>query len=73
MVTGAATSWLLVKQAAALAGVSQTASATSGLPLALMPALVEDQRKPRGRVELDAFIEVKSINRYEENRQRQRL
>jgi len=48
-VTGAATTWLRVKSAAALAPPSQTASATSGLPEAFMPAVVEDQRKPRGR------------------------
>jgi hypothetical protein len=48
MVSGAATSWFEVNIAAAIAGVSATANATSGLPLALMPAMAEDQRKPRG-------------------------
>src|SRR5215469_3158364 len=47
--TGAATTWLLVNIAATLAPPSHTASATSGLPEALMPAVTADQRKPRGR------------------------
>ena len=42
MVTGAATTWLRVNRAAAVAPPVQMARATSGLPLALMPALTED-------------------------------
>jgi hypothetical protein len=49
-ITGAATTWLLVNIAAALAPPSHTASATSGLPEALMPAVTADQRNPSGRV-----------------------
>jgi hypothetical protein len=56
-VMGAATSWLLVNMAAAGAGVSQTAMATSGVPEALRPAVAEDQRKPRGR--LMSLIEIR--------------
>jgi hypothetical protein len=41
-VIGAATTWLLVNIAAATAPPSQYASATSGLPLALMPAVTDD-------------------------------
>jgi hypothetical protein len=59
MVTGAATTWLAVKSAAAVAPVSQTARATSGLPLVLMPAVTEDQRKPRGRVVVSSIIDYK--------------
>ena len=40
-ITGAATTWLAVNRAAALAPEGQTASATSGLPLVLMPAVAE--------------------------------
>jgi hypothetical protein len=47
--TGAATTWLLVNIAAAFAPPSHTASATSGLPEALRPAVTADQRKPSGR------------------------
>ena len=68
---GAAATWLEVKLAAAVAPESQWAWATSGLPLALMPALTADQRKPRGRVGT-VLIEVKSINCVEENGRRQR-
>ena len=47
--TGAATTRLRVNMAAALAPSGASASATSLRPLALMPALVADQRNPRGR------------------------
>ena len=40
--TGAASTWLLVNIAAALAPPPHTARATSGLPLALIPAVAED-------------------------------
>jgi hypothetical protein len=39
---GAATSWFDVNMTAAPEGASHTASATSGLPLALMPAFADD-------------------------------
>ena len=46
--TGAAIARLVVKTAAACAGASETSSARSRLPLALMPALTPAARKPRG-------------------------
>src|SRR5579864_737825 len=47
-VTGAATTWLRVKTAAADAPSGISARATSGLPLALIPAVAEEKRKPWG-------------------------
>ncbi len=48
--TGAATTWFEVNMAAALAPVGQRASARSGLPLALIPAVADAHWKPRGRL-----------------------
>ena len=48
--TGAACARLVVKTAAAVAGVSETSSARSSAPLALMPALTPAARNPRGVV-----------------------
>ena len=48
--TGAAGARLVVKTAAACAGASETSSARSSPPLALMPALTPAARKPRGAV-----------------------
>ena len=48
--TGAASARLVVNTAAACAGPSQTSSARSSPPLALMPALTPAARKPRGVV-----------------------
>src|SRR6202012_4911172 len=57
---GAATTWLLVNMAATFAPPSHTASATSGLPEALSPAVTADQRKPSGR---GCAVEVLLTNR----------
>ncbi len=57
-VTGAATSWLLVNIAAALAPLGATATARSSLPLALIPALTAPHWKPSGSVEEDSFVRV---------------
>src|SRR5207247_10359660 len=46
---GAAVTRFLVKSAAALVGRSARMSARSGLPLALMPAVTEENLKPLGR------------------------
>src|SRR5262249_19782088 len=48
--TGAALALLVVKTAAACAGASETSSARSARPLALMPALIPAARNPRGTV-----------------------
>jgi len=48
--TGAACARLMVKTAAAVAGVSDTRSARSNPPLALMPALTPEARNPCGVV-----------------------
>jgi hypothetical protein len=45
---GAATTRLPVNMAAALADLSATATAKSGLPLGLIPAFTAAKRKPRG-------------------------
>ena len=45
--TGAASTLLVVKTAAASAGASATSSMRSGLPLGLMPALTPAARNPR--------------------------
>src|ERR1700761_5033694 len=57
---GAAATWLLVNMAAPFAPPSHTASATSGLPEALSPAVTADQRKPSGR---GCAVEVLLTNR----------
>src|SRR5437764_78067 len=48
MMTGAATIWLRVNIAAAEAPSGTRASARSGRPLALIPAVAEEKRKPWG-------------------------
>ena len=47
--TGAPQTLLVVKTPAAAAGRSETKSARSGLPLALMPQVVPEAEKPDGR------------------------
>ena len=56
-ITGAAVARLVVKTAAACAGASETSSARSSPPLALMPALVPAARKPRGAVTPPGMVE----------------
>src|SRR5579875_920454 len=51
--------------AAALAPPSHTASARSGLPLALMPAVTADQRKPSGRSGRDEGERLDTISLYQ--------
>ena len=55
--TGAAIARLVVKTAAACAGTSDTSSARSSPPLALMPALVPTARKPRGAVTPPSMVD----------------
>src|ERR1035438_6633205 len=58
--TGAAFTWLVVNTAATTAGVSETISAMSFLPLALSPAAKPAARKPRGAVTAP-LIRVKRV------------
>ena len=57
-VTGAATTWLRVHMAAALAPRGATAMARSGLPLCLIPAVTAPQPKPSGNVFLYSSISL---------------
>src|ERR1039458_10118100 len=58
--TGAAFTWFVVNTAATTAGLSETRSAMSFLPLALSPAAKPAARKPRGAV-TEPLIRVKAV------------
>jgi hypothetical protein len=60
-VTGAATTWFLVNIAAAFAGLSGIAIATSSFPLALIPAFTAPHLNPCGRAWLPAFDSLDSL------------
>src|SRR5271163_432225 len=57
-VTGAATSWLVVNIAAAVAPLGANATARSNFPLGLMPALTAPHSKPKGSAVEDSLVTV---------------